>query len=277
MDKKPQAESDSQVKMKKSMQSITYITKPNKKCIRRKKVNSELEGKQEKINEIEKINELKSKLETESENNRKLEKKMNELEIKVKILMEERKKMKGQLEKNEEDKIQLLEEIEKVNKITTKSLDRCVDYIRSQNKEAEKGIIGMMVSFLDCVRKEKEEACLKLGCRIDTKNVYLHELNREITFKVTKGMKWHPEICIYYLIKRYMGDDIIYNVFKVANIRGCVWIQIDDERDAWEFSKQLSCINVDRIIEVREVPKQLSDLIIQMQSEDRWCWHKAEF
>lgn len=223
------------------------------------------------------IKECKEGLEKEKEKSANMEKKVNELEKKVKMLINDKSILKEKLQNNEEDKIQLLDKIEKVKKYATDGLDKCVEYVTEENRILEHDIGRMLVTILDCIKKEKEGIRATQENSVNVEEIFLHELKRDRAFRVTKGNKWHPEMCAMCLLKNYLREDLKYKIYKAANVKGCIWIQFEEERGAWNFAREAAEISYENVLVIKEVPTNFCDLIKLLEEEQRWCSHKNSF
>lgn len=128
----------------------------------------------------------------------------------------------------------------------------------------------MMSPFLDVLRRNKKERCKLKECKDTEKEIFLYDINRETTFRICKGKLWHPEMCIICLVESYVGGEDAHQLFKVANIRGCLWINFEERKAALRFLKYICRINLEETIVLKEIPAHLSGLILKIESEERW-------
>lgn len=240
-----------------------------------KKASESLAEKEEKVWKALEAN--KEELNKEREKNQRLERKIADLEKSVKLLLNDRDKVREKLQKNEEDKKQLEEKIEKVKKYAAKGLDTCIEHLEEKNKVLERDIGHMLITLLDSVKKERGSHEIRQGSETKVEEVFLHNLKIDRSFKVTKGQKWHPEMCALCIIYSVIHSSMPFKVLKVANIKGCLWIQFEEERDSRIFINEAARISFDEVLLIEEVPSQLCDLIKLMEEEKRWCSHKESF
>lgn len=131
---------------------------------------------------------------------------------------------------------------------------------------------NMVSSFLDSTRSNRLGIC-KCVENESMKETFLHEIKYEYTFRIVKGKMWHPEMCIYCLAERYLENEGEHKLFKIPNIRGCLWILFKESIDALYFSYNLCWINSEELLIIKETPAKLCDLIKEIDQEDRWCSH----
>lgn len=139
--------------------------------------------------------------------------------------------------------------------------------------QAEEEMTGLLKSYLEANRivkfTGKNCPCVNEMIRSE---IFLHELDREYTFRVMKGKRWHQDLCIQCAIKHYVGGEVFKTV-NIPNIRGCTWIIFEEKKSALYFAKEISSINMENLIVIRELPSPLKELIAQINNEERWCPH----
>lgn len=205
--------------------------------------------------------------------NREMERKIEIISTSLNNAKLECKKCKENETKIEEIRNEVRKEIVKANKTINQSLDDCVDFITQENKEAEAAIGHMVESFLDAKNSDSVVKCSCDMTYIRHKDKFVHDVNRENTFRVEEGRWWHPEMCIICKIKEYLGDEDTYSLFKVHNVRGCLWIEFEEKSCACKFDNYMKQITIDNIIKVKSIPKTLKDLISEIEAEEKWCGH----
>lgn len=160
------------------------------------------------------------------------------------------------------------------NLVINKSLEDCVDFIREQNTQMKRSIGNLVISFLDSQKSRKDDKPTCDNNDVMHKEMFLHDINRQTAFRIEEGRWWHPEFYIICITKGYVGEEETYTLFKVPNVRGCLWIEFEEKDAAYKIAQQMKDINAENVIQIKNVPSQLKDLINEIESEKRSCGHK---